>query len=127
MSNVARALGFAASTAPQGGVVTSEVVLRSDGIATPRVYLDTVQSKVQLTLDAGIDSGLNITIGIGPLEVSVVNDHAKLSAGVDEDGDTIAGPARIGLDFADADGVDDGEYDVRDLFAIAGDADRSFP
>ncbi|MFA8443592.1 beta strand repeat-containing protein, partial [Yoonia sp.] len=131
-SNAASVLGFDAGNDAQGGIVVSDVLYESDTIGAPRVYLDTDKSGVMATLDAGVEDGLNLTLGLGPLEVGVVGGTAKLTNGTDTTGDTAdaQGPARFGFTFidadGDADGVSDDQYDLSDLFDIATDSTRTF-
>jgi len=121
-SNLASVLGFGEVEGEKlQGKITSEVLYEDTGIGAPRVYLDTDRSAVFAEISAGVESSLNITIGIGPLEVNVVNGTALLTNGKGS-----SDPALFGFSFIDVDGdAFDDQYDLRDLNALFNDADRS--
>ncbi|MFM2390002.1 MAG: hypothetical protein RLZZ437_1557, partial [Pseudomonadota bacterium] len=122
-SNIASVLGFdeAAAEGMQAAITSAVLYQAEEDKGAPRVYLDTSVSEVAAELTAGIADGLNISVGIGPLAVNVVGGTALLTAGA---GST--DPARFGFTFVDADGDDyEDQYDLRDLFKVINDVDRS--
>ncbi|MGL5003486.1 MAG: hypothetical protein ACRDAM_11150, partial [Casimicrobium sp.] len=114
-------LGFEDAVGAFAGEIASTVLFKDVSAGAPRVYLDTAVSAVTAELTAGIETGLNISIGIGPLAVNVENGTALLTAGK---GST--DPARFGFTFVDADGDDfEDQYDLRDLYDVITDDTRS--
>jgi Ca2+-binding RTX toxin-like protein len=121
-SNIASVLGFGdVEGVAFKGQITSEALYEYSAVAAPRVYLDTAESAVFAEIKAGIENSLNITIGIGPLEVNVVDGSALLT-----NGKSSTDPALFGFSFIDVDGdAFDEQYDLRDLFDLVNDPDRT--
>ncbi|WP_298500107.1 calcium-binding protein, partial [uncultured Maritimibacter sp.] len=121
-SNAGRLLGLDADGLPHSGSMTGEALTESQSIGKPRLFLDTENTGLSLTLFAGAQDGLNLKLSLGPLSVGVVNGTAMLTAG---QGST--DPAHVNVGFNDIDGdTHVGEYDLSDLFDLATDAGRSF-
>ena len=117
-SNIAAVLGFGEVEGQAlEGKITSETLYEHTLIAAPRIYLDTDRSAVFAEIKAGVENSLNITIGIGPLEVNVVNGSALLT-----DGKGSTDPARFGFKFIDIDEDSfENQLDLRLLFKLTND------
>ncbi|WP_039019935.1 calcium-binding protein [Halocynthiibacter namhaensis] len=120
--NVARALGFEDGSSASDGDMVSEVLFEAVTAGAPRVYLDTEKTGITASFVAGVNDGLNIKLGLGPVEVQVQNGKALINAG-DGTGD----PAFLKFLINDIDGDDnEDQYDLSHLFDIPGDADLGF-
>ena len=120
--NVARALGFEGGSSASDGDMVSEVLFEAVTAGAPRVYLDTEKTGITASFVAGVNDGLNIKLGLGPVEVQVQNGKALINAG-DGTGD----PAFLKFLINDIDGDDnEDQYDLSHLFDIPGDADLGF-
>ena len=120
-ANITSVLGFDAGVDGDGELV-GEVLYLGVESGAPRIFLDTDASGIVASFEAGVNDGLNIQIGLGPVSVQVTNGHALINAG-DGSGD----PAHISLTINDIDGDNhDGQYDLSHLFAIGDDPALSY-
>jgi Ca2+-binding RTX toxin-like protein len=120
-ANMARLLGFA-STDEGDGKVTGKALFEDVSAGAPRVFLDTVKTGIVAQFTAGVNDGLNLKLGLGPVEVQVVNGRALITAGEGSDD-----PAFIRLGINDIDGDDKiGQYDLSHLFKIKSDPTVGF-
>ena len=120
-ANMARVLGFDA-VAEGDGAVHAAPLFEAVNVGAPRVFLDTAKTGIVASFTAGVNDGLNIKLGLGPIEVQVVNGKALITAGEGSDD-----PAFIKLAINDIDGDDhEGQYDLGHLFSIGDDATASF-
>ena len=116
-SNVARALGFAGDSGFSAGDMTSEVIYDGVTAGAPRVYLDTVNTGIIASFTAGVNDGLELKLGLGPIEVMVENGHALITAG-----DDAGSPAFLRLGINDIDGDEHADqYDLSHVFEISND------
>ncbi|CUH69401.1 Cyclolysin [Thalassovita autumnalis] len=116
-SNVARALGFAGNSDFSAGDMTSEVIYDGVTVGAPRVYLDTVNTGIIASFTAGVNDGLELKLGLGPIEVMVENGHALITAG-----DDAGSPAFLRLGINDIDGDEHADqYDLSHVFEISND------
>lgn len=117
-ANISRVLGFEQA---DGEVLVSGALHESRETGAPRLYLDTEQSGVNLTFSAGVFESLNVVLGLGPLEIFVVDGTAAITAG-----DGTHDPAFLSLGFEDVDGdAHEGQYDLSDVFDLITDPNRS--
>lgn len=117
-ANLSRVLGFEQT---DGSELVSSTLYETRETGAPRLYLDTEQSGVNLTFSAGVVESLNLVLGLGPLEIYVVDGTAAITAG---NGTT--DPAFLSLGFEDVDGDDhNDQYDLSDLFNLISDGTRS--
>ena len=120
-ANITSVLGFDAGVDGEGELV-GEALYQGVEIGAPRIFLDTEASGIVASFEAGVNDGLNIQIGLGPVSVQVTNGHALINAG-DGSGD----PAHISLTINDIDGDGhDGQYDLSHLFDIGDDPALSY-
>ncbi len=116
-SNVARALGLDAYDSATEGDLTSDVIFEAVTVGTPRVYLDTEKTGIVAGFTAGVNDGLELKLGLGPVEVLVENGKALINAGDGSDD-----PANITLGINDIDGDSNaGQYDLSHIFDISSD------
>jgi hypothetical protein len=121
-SNVARLLGFDGIDGDAAGNVVSEVLFEAVSASAPRVYLDTEKTAIRAEFIAGVNDGLNVQLGLGPLTIQVQNGKALINAG-DGTGDA----AFVSLGINDIDGDDNADqYDLSHLFGINADPDLGF-
>lgn len=120
--NVARALGFEGDGQASDGDLVSNVLYEAVSAGAPRVYLDTTKTGITASFVAGVNDGLNIKLGLGPVEVQVQNGKALINAG-DGSGD----PAFLKFLINDIDGDENvDQYDLSHLFDIPGDPNVGF-
>ncbi|GGE38882.1 hypothetical protein [Actibacterium pelagium] len=128
-SNIGSLMGFDADDATVEGDLISEELFESVVAGAPRVYLDTAKSGIRASFVAGVEDGLNLQLGLGPLTLDVQNGRAMLNAGldadgnpIDEDNDGIIDPAYLAFLINDIDGdANDDQYDLTHLFEISDD------
>ena len=114
-ANIARALGFDGGSDFSDGDMVSEVLYEAVSVGAPRVYLDTEKTGITASFIAGVNDGLNIKLGLGPIEIQVQNGKALVNAG-DGSGD----PAFLKFTINDIDGDDhDDQYDLSHLFELS--------
>uniref|UniRef100_UPI003F6B497D hypothetical protein n=1 Tax=Nereida ignava TaxID=282199 RepID=UPI003F6B497D len=80
-SNAGRLLGFDNINGGVSGNVTSEILYEATMTNAPRVFLDTAKTSIRAEFIAGVNDGLNVLLGLGPLEVQVQNGRAVVNAG----------------------------------------------
>ncbi|MBL3587047.1 hypothetical protein JMM61_16925 [Rhodovulum sulfidophilum] len=120
-ANIAEVLGFESSRDAIVGDITSGTLYVADDGDAIRIYLDTEESGIKLSFSAGVEEGLNLTLALGPLSVSVTDGHAYISA-ADGSGD----PAYIFLGINDIDGDEyEGQYDLSHLATLFSDTSLS--
>lgn len=121
-SNAMRLLGFASNGASAESSFEGEALYEAVDRGAPRVFIDTAKSGIAFDFIGGVDSGLNLSLGLGPIAIQVVDGKALLNSG-----DGTGGPAHLGFKLNDIDGDDnEGQYDVSHLAAIRGDQDVDF-
>ncbi len=121
-SNAMRLLGFASSGSSTLSTFDGEALYEAVDRGAPRVFIDTAKSGIAFDFIAGVDNGLNLSLGLGPIAIQVVDGKALLNSG-----DGTGGPAHLGFKLNDIDGDDnDGQYDVAHLASIRGDEDVDF-
>ncbi len=119
-ANLSRVLGFGANS-DGGGELVSVALFKDVEFGAPRIYLDTEKTEILAEFTAGVNDGLNLKLGLGPMEVQVVNGKALITGGEGHD------TAFIRLGINDIDGDDNvGQYDLSHLFEITSDPDVSF-
>jgi Ca2+-binding RTX toxin-like protein len=111
-SNLNRVLGLQDFKSGTIGDVVSEVIFEGVEIGAPRIYLDTEATFIKAEFEAGVSEGLNLSLGVGPLTISVQDGHALINAG-DGSGDA----AFVEVVVLDIDG--DGNANQYDLSHIA--------
>lgn len=120
-ANLSRVLGFGGNTDGSGQLV-SQVLFEDVTIGAPRVYLDTEKTGIKAEFTAGVNDGLNLKLGLGPIELQVVNGRALITAGEGSDD-----PAFIRLGINDIDGDEhEGQFNLAYLFDIPFDPDVDF-
>jgi len=110
-ANFARVLGFGHNLEGQNALV-SEVLFQSETVGAPRIYLDTAATGITASFVAGVNDGLNVKIGLGPIEVQVIDGKALINSG-----NPAGDPAYIHLGINDIDG--DTHVDQYDLSHLA--------
>ena len=121
-ANIAKALGFKGGEKASDGDMVSETLYEAVSAGAPRVYLDTAKTGITASFIAGVNDGLNIKLGLGPIEVQVQNGRALINAG-DGSGD----PAFLKFLINDIDGdTHEDQYDLTHLFDIPNDPALGF-
>lgn len=121
-ANIARALGFDGGSDFSDGDMVSEVLYEAVTVGAPRIYLDTEKTGITASFIAGVNDGLNIKLGLGPIEVQVQNGKALVNAG---DGTGDAAFLKFTINDIDGDANVD-EYDLSHLFEISSDPALGF-
>ena len=116
-ANFAAAMGLDGEGTYYSGTITSEVIYEAVEDGSIRIYLDTEETGITLSMTAGVTEGLNLSLAIGPVTVSVSDGYAYIGA-ADGSGD----PAYISFSIVDIDGDEhEGQYDLAHLFEISQD------
>ncbi len=120
-SNGARLLGFGSEASVDGAVIVGEALFEAVDRGAPRIFIDTDTSGIAFTFEAGAAEGLNLSLGLGPIQFEVVDGKVLLNSG-DGSGD----PALLAFGINDIDGDEhDGQFDIAFLKEIATNDDVS--
>jgi Ca2+-binding RTX toxin-like protein len=120
-SNGARLLGFGSSASVDGAAIVGEALFEAVDRGAPRIFIDTETSGIVFTFEAGAAEGLNLGLGLGPINFEVVDGKVLLNAG-DGSGD----PALLSFGINDIDGDEHaGQFDISFLKEIATNDDVS--